>query len=227
MARSKAGSDAYNYTVASHLEAKFDMPMEEFAAAHPEFDRFIVGGFVFTNAPLDDLPLSSSASAKETILPDTSADSLPLMLIMQRAASDSHGGRFDFPGGSAEPTDASLLDGVAREVFEETGFHVSHFREFVRMDNWAKVYPDKGLVRSAKFSFVVDVHEKTRGWEDSVLLAETEHSRWTWATRDEIDESVQLCKEGMEDNALYTFVGVQGETAREAWQVYLGLSGKA
>lgn len=228
MAPSKAGSDEYNYTVAPHLEAEFDVPMKEFAAAHPEADRFIVGGFVFTNRPLNDLPFSSSATAKAKTQSDAKSGSLPLILLLQRAASDSHGGLFDFPGGSAEDTDASLLDGVAREVFEETGFHVSHFRDFVRMDKWEKLYVDKGLVRSAKFSFVVDVHEASKnGWEDRVQLAEAEHSSWVWAARDEVDESVQLWNNGKENDAPYAFVGVQGETAGEAWKVYSGLTEKA
>jgi 8-oxo-dGTP pyrophosphatase MutT (NUDIX family) len=225
MAPSKAGSDTYNYTVAPHLEAKFDIPMEKFEAAHPEINNFIVGGFVFTNRPVDDLPFSSSATAYETTSSNTASGLLPLVLILQRAATDSHGGRFDFPGGSAEPTDATLLDGVAREVLEETGFHVSHFRELVRVDNWEKVYPEKGLMRAAKFSFVVDVHEAEKpGWEDSVELAEAEHSFWAWATREEIDKSVQLWRDGKQDDARYTFIGVQGETAAEAWKVYSDLT---
>jgi hypothetical protein len=74
---------------------------------------------------------------------------------------------------------------------------------------------------------VVDVHKQKKGWEDGVLLAEAEHSAWTWATRDEIDESVQLWKDGKGDDAPYAFVGVQGETAGEAWKVYLSLTEKA
>lgn len=228
MSPSKAGSKAYNYTVAPHLAEEFDIPMEKFAAAHPEADRFIVGGFVFAKSPLNDIPFSASASAAsaaEKLSSNSNSGFLPLMLVMKRAATDSHGGRFDFPGGSAEPTDATLLDGVAREVFEETGFRVSHFREVVRMDKWEKMYPVEGLVRSVKFSFVVDVHNAGEtGWEDTVELAEAEHSNWMWVTREEIDKSVQLWRDGKEENSPYTFVGVQGETAAEAWKIYSKLA---
>lgn len=215
MAPSKASSGEYNYTVAPRV-SKFDVPIAEFEAAHPEFDHFVVGGFVFTDRDMSTPPRSASAKAKAN-----SSSKTHLMLLLQRAASDSHGGRWDFPGGSVESTDASLLDGVAREVFEETGFHVSHFEDFVHTNKWEKLYRDGRLRRSAKFSFLVHVHEATNdNWEDSVKLAPDEHSAWTWVTREEIEKSVQMYAKGTVHDAPYAFVGVQCETAGMAWSVY-------
>lgn len=145
------------------------------------------------------------------------------MLIIQRALDDSYGGYWDFPGGSLEPEDQTLLDGVAREVLEETGLHVSKIRDLVRVDEWIE---RKSLGVAGKWSFVVDVHEAadTVGWEEKIRLDPREHVKWLWVSEEEIEESAKLHnKEG----APYAFVGVQGRTAWEAFKVYLRLEERA
>ncbi|OKL55254.1 hypothetical protein UA08_09483 [Talaromyces atroroseus] len=51
------------------------------------------------------------------------------MLLLRRAPSDSFGGFWDYPGGSIEKTDARLLDGLSREVAEETGLIITEVFE--------------------------------------------------------------------------------------------------
>lgn len=223
MATNKAGSSLYSYTVAPHLAAEYDVPFADFALAHPQYKFFIIGGFVFTNrSHTQHLPDSASDHAtKKHISSSMSGDekNSHLMLIIQRALDDSFGGYWDFPGGSLEPTDQTLLDGVAREVLEETGLHVSKIRDIVRIDEW--VVP-KSLGLAGKWSFVVDVHEAadTLGWEEKVRLDPREHVKWLWVSEEEIEESARRRKEG---GAPYEFVGVQGETTWEAFKVYLRL----
>lgn len=180
------------------------------------------------------------------------------MLLLQRAWSDSYGGYWDFPGGSVEPSsDATLLDGVAREVREETGFHVSRIRELVRVDAWVA---HMGRRKVAKYSFIVDVHEAAESsaasgewededdesesdhnsvvtqqqqqqqhmplnWEDQVQLAEAEHQRYVWATEEEVEASVVNKRNGRGEEGPYLFVGIQGETALEAFRKYKSLKG--
>lgn len=174
------------------------------------------------------------------------------MLLLQRAWTDSYGGYWDFPGGSIEPSsDATLLDGVVREVLEETGFHVSRIRELVRVDAWVMNTHMGTRRKVAKYSFIVDVHEaaasslsagdewesasgsesdhdsvvttqQTLHWEDQVQLAEAEHQRYVWATEEEVEASVVNKRNGRGEEGLYPFVGIQGETALEAFRKYKG-----
>lgn len=250
MATNKAGSSLYSYTVAPHLAAEFDVPFSDFAIAHPQYDVYVIGAFIFTNCSnLQHLPESASPYAKQKHssvsrpAPIASGkksspsrpkpeESKTLMLIIQRSLNDSFGGYWDFPGGSLEPSDQTLLDGVAREVLEETGFHVSKIRELVRVDAWTVVKHQPRQV--AKYTFVVDVHESfdTPDWEEKVRLSPHEHMKWLWVSEDEIEESARIMKENRENpgdvkqTAPYTFVGIQGETAWEGFKTYLKLLGR-
>jgi 8-oxo-dGTP pyrophosphatase MutT (NUDIX family) len=227
MATNKAGSSLYSYTVAPHLSAEYDVPFADFALAHPKYRFFVIAGFVFTHRSHNQhLPDSASDSATMKHISSAMSGETKtshLMLIIQRALDDSFGGYWDFPGGSLEPEDQTLLDGVAREVFEETGLHVSHIRDLVRVDEWVE---RKSLGVAGKWSFVVDVHEAadTVGWEEKVRLDPREHMRWLWVSEEEIEESARLHKK---EGAPYAFVGVQGTTAWEAFKVYLRLEERA
>lgn len=223
MATNKAGSSLYSYTVAPHLVAEYDVPFTDFALAHPQYKFFVIAGFVFTHrSHAQHLPDSASDHAtKKHIASSMSGEGRTshLMLIIQRALHDSFGGYWDFPGGSLEPEDQTLLDGVAREVFEETGLHVSRIRDIVRVDEWIE---PKSLGLAGKWSFVVDVHEAadTVAWEEKIRLDPMEHVKWLWVSEEEIEESARLHKK---EGAPYAFVGVQGGTAWEAFRVYLRL----
>lgn len=253
MATNKAGSSLYSYTVAPHLVGEYDVPISEFAHAHHQYLLFIVAGFVFTNrAYAHQLPKSASeyAKKKKKSIPaskegpnaTTTTNNMherptnePLMLIIQRSPNDSFGGYWDFPGGSLEPHDQTLLDGVAREVLEETGLHVSKIRDLVRIDTWNA--SRSRYLPVAKFSFVVDVHEAvdTDGWEEKIRLAPDEHVNWLWATYEEIEESARHSESKSNSNSNYVegkrtppyaFVGVQGQTAWEAFKTYLRLENR-
>ena len=60
----------------------------------------------------------------------------PVVLVLQRVLSDSFGGRWDVPGGGVEESDRDLISTCKREVFEETGLHVSKISDLVHYCQW-------------------------------------------------------------------------------------------
>ncbi|KAL4736367.1 NUDIX hydrolase domain-like protein [Aspergillus similis] len=196
----------FNYTVAPHLE-HFAVPFPEFRAAHPQYAHFVGGGLIF------------SRTAAKGIHEGTDIEERPLrVLLLQRSFEDSYGGHWEGPGGSCDPDDCSILDGVAREVLEECGLHVSRFVELVGKTEWVKPRPD--LVElTAKFTFIVEVHEAKavtsategraqdaglpadkladgtvapsleRRWEEMVKLDPAEHRDFGWVTEKEVMEA--------------------------------------
>ena len=177
---------AFPYTVALHL-AYFDIPSAEFTASRPEFESFGVGGFIFSQ--------DANATGSESHPPRT--------LLLRRALTDSMPGCWEGPGGSYEADeDGTLLDGVVREVLEETGLHVSRIVELVSVDGWThKRREDGRFVRIAKYSFIVEVHEAVREVsgvpqmihrdEIPVVLEVDAHDAFEWATEEDVKASLQ------------------------------------
>lgn len=176
---------ARSYTVAPNL-AYFDIPFAEFAAARPEFESFGVGGYIFSRKNF------------------AHSDEAPRILLLQRALTDSFPGCWEGPGGASEPEDGTLLDGVVREVLEETGLHVSRVVELVAADAWQHTRRNDTRFRIAKYSFIVEVHEHTRELcegvtqavpreEIPVSLEATEHQAFEWATKEDLRLSLQAC----------------------------------
>lgn len=164
------------YTVAPRLQY-FNIPLADFIAARPEFESFGVGGYIFSQ--------------------DESAT--PHVLLLQRALTDSMPGCWEGPGGAFEPgVDGTLLDGVAREVLEETGLHVSRVVELVAVDSWTHARRNGSKFRIAKYSFIVEVYESVRQSEArpvpreeiSVQLMASEHQAFDWATEEDVRRSL-------------------------------------
>ncbi|CAL5873048.1 uncharacterized protein PFLUO_LOCUS7317 [Penicillium psychrofluorescens] len=164
-----------SYTVAPHLEY-FKQPLAAFTTARPEFDSFGVGAYTFSTCSRQD------------------ADHTPHILLLQRARTDSMGGCWEGPGGAYEPEiDATLLDGVVREVLEESGLHVSRIVELVAVDSWLHTRRSDGTKeRIAKYTFIVEVHEamhqsKAVPYEDMLVRMEaSEHQAFEWAVEDDV-----------------------------------------
>ncbi|KAJ5256758.1 hypothetical protein N7478_012862 [Penicillium angulare] len=171
-----------SYTVAPHLEY-FNVPLSDFTAARPEFEAFGIGGYIF------------SQNVKPT--------SPPRILLLQRALTDSMPGCWEGPGGASEPEeDRTLLDGVVREVLEESGLHVSRIVELVAIDSWVHKRRDGQTIHIAKYSFIVDVHEafheSLRGDshvvhydEIPVQLEASEHRAFAWAVEEDVQASME------------------------------------
>ncbi len=77
---------------------------------HPRLSNLCVGALIFRPAPHSHTPQ---------------------ILLIKRASTDFYPNVWEIPGGSVEPTDASLLSSVVREVWEETGLRVTSFQSQV------------------------------------------------------------------------------------------------
>ncbi|KAL4928643.1 FAD binding domain-containing protein [Aspergillus undulatus] len=141
----------FNYTVAPHLQ-HFAVPFPTFRAANPQYTCYVGGGLIFSR--------TASATDQDQNHKERGGKGDPPLriLLLQRSYEDSYGGQWEGPGGSCDPEDETLLDGVAREILEESGLHVSRFVELAGKDEWVRQRPGQIIV-AAKFTFIVEVHE--------------------------------------------------------------------
>ena len=88
----------------------FAVPLQQFLEEHPSYSCLAVGAFIFS--------ISNALSLSNP----------PRLLQIQRAAGErAFPNLWEVPGGSSELTDPTILHSVAREVFEETGLHLTRF----------------------------------------------------------------------------------------------------
>lgn len=138
---------------------------------------------------------------------DTADLTTPRILLVQRSASDSMPNRWEIPGGSCDDTDESILHGVARELWEETGLKASHVSVPIGS-------PHLFLTRSGKtvckFNFVVQARADDEGRFD-VRLDPDEHQQFVWATEEEVrskkvgDIELRFTMKDLEDTVLLAF----------------------
>ena len=107
--------------------------------------------------------------------------------------------RWEVPGGAVDDTDATILHGAARELFEESGLRAAHIGPLVRRASADQQHHEDGqvfLTRTgnlvAKFHFLVDVPQ---GCEGAVKCDPEEHSEWAWATEAEVEAAVVAGRE--------------------------------
>lgn len=104
------------------------------------------------------------------------------VLLVQRASHDSMPNKWEIPGGAVDDNE-TVLGGVVREVWEESGLQVRRFT--------AIVGSGEGLAAGAvfqtrrgrfifKLTFVVEVEDTS-----AVALDPDEHQDYVWATEEE------------------------------------------
>ncbi|KAL3455834.1 NUDIX hydrolase domain-like protein [Aspergillus heterothallicus] len=227
----------FNYTVAPHLE-EFNLPFPAFRATKPQYTHFIGGGLIFSRSP--NLPRGRDRPLED--------DNTLRVLLLQRALHDAYPGAWEGPGGSCEDEDETLLYGVAREVFEESGLRVSRFVELVATDEWVKLKPDR-VIQAKKYTFLVEIEEGVpavpvngdaenveegipadklrdgtidsglaRRWEDLVKLDPEEHRDFEWATEEEVRVGVET------GNGRYKSFAKHGPHIMEGFRIMRGLA---
>lgn len=179
--------------------AKFDVPLAEFLASNPQYTQFITGAYIFSHR---------------------NENSQPRVLLLQRSLSDDYGGYWEGPGGSCEQTDATILSALAREVFEESGLHVSRVLDLVALEDWESGSTTK-KTKAAKYSFLVGVHEQELrpqqgglAWEHQVKVVPEEHEQFQWAREEEVREGAEK-REGR-----FRFCGEEGFNFLKAFETF-------
>lgn len=100
------------------------------------------------------------------------------ILLVQRASHDSMPDRWEIPGGAVDD-DETVLGGVVREVWEESGLKVRRVAASV----WAgasAVFQTRRGRSIFKLTFVVEVEDSS-----AVALDPDEHQDYVWATEEE------------------------------------------
>jgi 8-oxo-dGTP pyrophosphatase MutT (NUDIX family) len=132
------------------------------------------------------------------------------LLLVQRAETDSYPGHWELPGGSADPTDKSINESVARELFEETGLRMKRILTEILPPTTFSTGWGKRQKTWLKVSFLVEVtsesmarveHEMEKQGQsqeltrkDSVIavdppaikLHDKEHQKYVWISAEEV-----------------------------------------
>ncbi|KAF1808687.1 hypothetical protein P152DRAFT_404915 [Eremomyces bilateralis CBS 781.70] len=130
----------------------------------------------------------------------------PRILLVQRAGHDSMPNRWEAPGGGCDAEDESILHGVARELWEETGLRATEIGPVVGEPN---VFTSRSGKEIGKFHFMVQV-EKGEGPLE-VKLDPEEHQQWVWASEEEVKAKkvggieLEFTTENMENMVLESF----------------------
>ncbi|PYH49729.1 NUDIX hydrolase [Aspergillus saccharolyticus JOP 1030-1] len=140
-----------------------------------------------TPSTTNNSPTSTPATTPSST-PTSEETETPLQtLLLQRTATDSHPLHWETPGGLLDPTlDATVLAGIARQVREETGFHVSRFVDLVAVDEWTKMKRGM-LLQEMKLTFAVEVREAAvEGWEEMVRVRGNVYRGFAWVREGEV-----------------------------------------
>jgi 8-oxo-dGTP pyrophosphatase MutT (NUDIX family) len=163
MSKSDESPLTFNFAVDPAAEA-YGLPCDEFIKTNSENYKF-----KFKHVAVGAIVIDNNSKPKR-------------VLLIQRSARDTIPGKWETAGGSMEKTDLSILDGVARELLEETGLAAS------------KLGPPVGegyyfLTRSGqlvcKLNFLAEVHRDENG-QANVVLDSEEHQNYVWATETEV-----------------------------------------
>ncbi|KAL7781096.1 NUDIX hydrolase domain-like protein [Trichoderma afarasin] len=142
--------------------APFKVSQQAYLAAHPDprYTYIATGSLVF----------------------DTSNQSCPRLLLLQRAAHDSMPNKWEVPGGGCDDEDESILHAAARELWEEAGLKAVHLGAPV-----GKPYfiTSKSGKKVCKFVFPVQAETNSEGRMD-VTLDPREHQNSIWASEEEV-----------------------------------------
>ncbi|KAI0432255.1 NUDIX hydrolase domain-like protein [Xylaria sp. FL1042] len=130
--------------------ANFNVSLGAYLATCPKLQGICVGAFVF--------------------------DDTRRLLLVQRAPHDSYPLRWEIPGGTIDAEDETLLHGLARELWEETGLRA---RCMTGLVGKGYTFLTRRPLCVCKYSFVVEVEAL------DVKLDPNEHTAFLWVTEDE------------------------------------------
>jgi|SRR3569833_125783 len=162
--------------------AAFAVSEKTYLQNKPQFDRLVVGALVY--------------------------DPQGRLLLIRRAAHDFMPLTWEIPGGALDASDATILDGLARELWEETGLLMRRVVRQVRCgprQEGAEFVVARG-VRMCKYSFEVEVEACA-----PVVLDPEEHCGYLWAKENEC--LAQKMDDGRE---------IEITTVQQVWTIHEG-----
>ncbi|KAK5046723.1 hypothetical protein LTR84_007484 [Exophiala bonariae] len=177
----------FNYT--KYEVDDYDIPYETHLTSQPpgsvQYKHVANGSYVIQ--PTSALPPPYGPSPSPPLVTTTTSTTdptTPKILLIQRAAHDSWPNRWEIPGGACDPGEASMLDSVARELWEEAGLTATRVGPLVGGTKHLFTTRTGNLV--CRFSFLVDVLKKTPEAALEVTLDPNEHQAFVWATEEEV-----------------------------------------
>jgi len=141
----------------------FTVPSQTYLANNPDskFKYMATGALVFDNSESDN----------------------PRVLLLQRCAHDSWPNCWEIPGGACDAEDESILHGVARELWEESGLVASHIGPTI---GDAQLFVSTSGRHVGKFVFLVTTVSGEDGKAPEVKLSPEEHQNFVWASEEEV-----------------------------------------
>ncbi|KAL9012786.1 MAG: hypothetical protein Q9180_009073, partial [Flavoplaca navasiana] len=158
-----------------------------------QYDRLVCSAFIFTPAPCHR---HHNFHVNEATTP-------PRLLLLRRSSTDTaFPNLWEIPGGSVDKDDPTILHGLAREVFEETGLRLTRFVRLVGgAIKWTTTEGHGSVdtlkeIKWIKLSFEIEVEEigdlkigvDEHGDERylPVDLDPQEHQDYAWVTEKEV-----------------------------------------
>jgi 8-oxo-dGTP pyrophosphatase MutT (NUDIX family) len=148
--------------------------------------RFAAGGTVemlYGDQGIDAERAAARRCASVLVPIVTRPEELTVLFTRRTAHLKNHSGQIAFPGGSAEPGDASAADTALRETAEEIGLEPARVELLGQLSDYHtrtgyRVTPVVGLV-AAPFELRLDAHEVDEAFEVplSFLLDPANHRR--------------------------------------------------
>jgi 8-oxo-dGTP pyrophosphatase MutT (NUDIX family) len=196
--------------ISIHIPAslsRYATPLSQFKSEHPKYDVLIVGACIFARSGPSKTANNVISEPARTENLTTSGDQSsknnspePRLLIIQRSLLEfAMPTKWEVPGGGVDDTDPTILHGLAREVFEEAGLHLTRVVDLVAIDEFGG---RRG--QYCKWTFEIEVAEipsrfpqdpssmETGGRqldlkEIPVVLDPREHQAYRWVTKDEVE----------------------------------------
>lgn len=210
------------YTFDASL-AGLDMSKAAYLAANPHVARLMAAAMVFRQP---------NSTATQT-------------LLLCRAFGDSYPMKWEISGGSVDANDSSILDAIARELWEETGLVVRHMSSPVLMvpaEGEARyalsddmkcglgIRPDEEDVGVNADGLSVTFQETGKIWAkptaivevettDSVVLRDDEHVDWAWVTEEDVLKGEVVGQDGYRKRMDFVSDGVR-RSILEGFRVY-------
>lgn len=140
------------FAISSSISS-FNVPVKVHLSLHKEYDAIAGAALIF--------------------------DSKDRLLVLQRAGHDSMPHLWEIPGGACDLEDETILHGVAREVWEESGLVVSALGQQVDSGNDHVFFSRRGL-KICKYTFEAEVVNT-----EAVKLDPNEHQNYLWVTEEQ------------------------------------------